>query len=891
MTRFTAIVTCALLLASCQNNANNVVLASLDRSEKIALVCGTVEQLTGNLYSFDGALPLELCQETDTITDGPQPQLLGEVTQTEIGTLAVVNFSNGAIFDTNVTVPGVTALRVGEQPTAVQVSEVDARYSYVTSFSPKSLQAISTREVVTGSADVLERQEIRLNAAPTDLVLHEEARYFEVEEDGTTVVKTEVEYRFLYAALPDVGQVAQIQVFVDDDTGEQTFGPVTALQLPTYTCDTVTPVPPPVSDVDIYNRICPEDFDNRGEGRYVKNVMTTTPCTEGNGDRPLPVALAIDPGDPNNPVDDILLVADANQPVIHRFGVWQNGATEQPPIISLSPTSDVDVTPFVPASSDPDDRNATQRYLYAVGTLDGSVLAVDYTPGSPTFGAVLPVVAGQSPRADEENVESRNRVRSGFTNARSIEVITPSYELELDPSTGVLQIPEGDSETDICSPSDPDAASLAANPRNMRGVFLAVSLSNGTMFFLDIYDLNAPCRGGEGNTACTLADTGPDRLASVRRHRRRFGFTPNTFIEIDGSPSIQFNAAPGVLDEITGLPIASDGPSLEYIECPLSQFNVFGVPPQGTAGEGLICASSQVWSSFSQRWDARWQGLIPDSEGGLGLFSDESFQGEPGNWFLAGDVPFCRVGVLGGQNGTPTGNGLSIDELESYVGDRLVIVGELPPNTRDLETCSQEFEDLAEDVDNRQVWFPIIRAFDDQLEIGPSPRGTDFTDLVKLCFNQYTQYQIQTRNVYTVVGSSSGFINRVVPDDTRDGLCIFDPSRPVDVPTSPDATYDVDTYLTGRAFPGTQFVNPLVSFQISDFAEDVTPTDSTIALASFAILNQFGIEVLDTAGGAPISLPASMLFSTLRDELYFVDYETGVRRIVFSPLSIVQTFD
>ncbi|MGB5682510.1 MAG: hypothetical protein WBM47_11735, partial [Polyangiales bacterium] len=110
------------------------------------------------------------------------------------------------------------------------------------------------------------------------------------------MVKTEVEYRFLYAALPDVGQVAQVQVFIDDDTGEQTFGPVTALQLPTYTCDTVTPVPPPVSDVDIYNRICPEDFDNRGEGRYIKNVQTTTPCTEGNGDRPLPVALAIDPG-------------------------------------------------------------------------------------------------------------------------------------------------------------------------------------------------------------------------------------------------------------------------------------------------------------------------------------------------------------------------------------------------------------------------------------------------------------------------------------------------------------------------------------------------------------------------------------------------------------------
>jgi hypothetical protein len=71
----------------------------------------------------------------------------------------------------------------------------------------------------------------------------------------------------------------------------------------------------------------------------------------------------------------------------------------------------------------------------------------------------------------------------------------------------------------------------------------------------------------------------------------------------------------------------------------------------------------------------------------------------------------------------------------------------------------------------------------------------------------------------------------------------------------------------------------------------VNPTDSTVVLASFAILNQFSIELLDTGGGTVRSLPASMLFSPLRDELYFVDFEAGVKRVVFSPLSIVQTFD
>jgi hypothetical protein len=55
-------------------------------------------------------------------------------------------------------------------------------------------------------------------------------------------------------------------------------------------------------------------------------------------------------------------------------------------------------------------------------------------------------------------------------------------------------------------------------------------------------------------------------------------------------------------------------------------------------------------------------------------------------------------------------------------------------------------------------------------------------------------------------------------------------------------------------------------------------------------LNQFGVEVLDTSASRR-SLPASMLFSEEQDQLFFVDFDTGVRRIVFSPLSIVQTFE
>jgi hypothetical protein len=248
----------------------------------------------------------------------------------------------------------------------------------------------------------------------------------------------------------------------------------------------------------------------------------------------------------------------------------------------------------------------------------------------------------------------------------------------------------------------------------------------------------------------------------------------------------------------------------------------------------------------------------------------------------------CQVGVLGPQPGPPVDSDLSIDLLDSYGGDRVLITGELPPNTRDDPNCKQ-FEELEEDIDDFPVWFPIIRAFNNQLEIGPSTNPNRYTlDEVRFCFNQFTEYQIHTRDAYTVTGTTSGFIHRVVADPTT-GECVFDDTRPV-MGDDAGEVLDVDTFLTGRAFEDAQFINPSVSFQIGPFPPETSLTDSTVALLNFNILNQFGVEVLDTSTTRR-SLPASMLFSDEQDQLFFVDYEAGVRRIVFSPLSIVQSFE
>lgn len=900
-----SVAACALLVSSCRSGANNVVLSSLNRSAKLQFLCADIDVISGNQFIVNALLPLALCDGESNLDPQIDPQFLGAVTQIESGEVAVVNFTRGIIANTSPTIPGVTAVTVDEQPTGIQISPFEPTYTFVTSFSAKSLQAIPTEALVQGKTDLPTPAPRRFDAGPTDLALHESVLITNDDGQVTGAESFFVFYRYLYAAIPELGQVAQVEVTIDRTTGAQTFGEPVLLLLDTVGCP-VGQIPPPNSDGNDYNRICPQDLDdpNNPAARVIKTVTTTQPCFAGPTTGPRPVALTIDRGMEHGSgsqsgigdiADDVLLVADANQPLIHRFALGPDGATRLDPIITGTPTSEIDLTPLVPASSARDDRAATQRYLYAVSAIDSSVLVVDYTEdpaGTPeeerTFGAVLPIFAGVSARANEENVESRDRVRFAFANVRAIEVVSPFYELEDDPNGPGMQVPLAD----ICE----SAQGQSAN--NMRGVFLAVSLSDGTMFFLDIYDLNAPCRGGSSLDACTPEEMGPDRLASIRRHRERWRFTPSTatVVTIDGSPSLQFNSAPGRLDQTTGTAQSSAGPGLELISCPpetsidtegmtrvgSSMISVFGPPSAGFAGDALICASSQVWSSFSQGWDARWQGLIPNSEGGLGLFADENLDGtEQGSWFQAGDVPFCRVGVLGPQ---PADAAL----VESYAGDRLVITGELPPSTRDDTNC-EDFEDLMDDLDERQVWFPILRAFNNELEIGESTNTNRYTLAeVRACFPEFTQYQIHTRQAYTVTGTASGFINRIIPGENDE--CVLDPSRPVDLPTDDDEFVDVDTYLSGRAFASKQYINPLVSFEISPFPPDAGDPIPDATVLNFSISNQFGRLALNTSAGLT-SLPSSMLFAPQQDQLYFVDLEAGIRRIVFSPLNIVQTFE
>ena len=202
MRRLLTLCLCATLVAACGRGGSNVVLASLDRSDEIQLFCADLDIITGNLFDLKALLPLAICDSETVFAPEVEANFLAAVTQVRSGTIAAVSFTSSVIVDTNRTVPGVTTLRVGEQPTGIQISPFEPSFSYVSSFSPKSVQAIPTEAILTGVEFGVD--EVRFDAGPTDIALHEVAFARALNNDVGEVVGAEsaIVYRYLYLASP-----------------------------------------------------------------------------------------------------------------------------------------------------------------------------------------------------------------------------------------------------------------------------------------------------------------------------------------------------------------------------------------------------------------------------------------------------------------------------------------------------------------------------------------------------------------------------------------------------------------------------------------------------------------------------------------------------------------
>ncbi|MCA9577661.1 MAG: hypothetical protein R3B40_02165 [Polyangiales bacterium] len=786
------------LLTACGNQGTVIQPRTFDRPERVAFGC--YDRLA-NVF-----VPLAGCDAVELDRDEEDFALIGLVTQTAQGEVAAVDLDMRLVLDADVRVPGFTFVLVGENPTAIVVPTLTARHTYVANQTSRTITWLPLAQFhpdAQATDDV--GGQLALPGSPSDMVLSP-------AED------------FLYVALPDNGTIGEIAVDSTNPTAPLTFVREIALDatIPTQVAAVEAAAP--------YRRFCPTGYENN----LPQPELAAPRAPIQVGATPRPSQLTVD----LSATPPVLLVSDANLPIIHRLVLDAAGADAAAltPLAPGVPTEQVVVTPPVPATTG--DRSATQRYLYAIDVTDNSVLAMDYTVGAANFGAVLSVNTG-------DNAPDRLALRAG---AGRLRVVEPGY------------VVTGGNAPAECNPAVESEAEEAL-PSTLRGVFLLAGQVDGNLAIVDVYDLDAPCRGGAG---CANPDNENDVHVRIERHRPRIGTFTLDDPDVVGFPALSFDGSAGQI-QASGFPSTGSGPRLESFACPSGMVRVY--PDSGSA---LICASADPWSSPAQSWSAEWEGQLPFAVGG-GRFDTSDL-----SQFITADADLCAWGVLGEND--VTASGLAADDpLSGYVGDRLVLTGELVPSIQSaldagsssaFERC-RPFLDAA---DRDQVFLEITDAREGSLALRvPVRRGVSGTPIdgdplvtytledVATCFPGITPFAIHARTSYVVRSSFASYLHRVVSDG---GSCRVDAARPVD-PADPQ------TRVEGRAFVGRPYVNPYLAFHISDRRADGSTVGSMEGLRSvFTVTTRLlpAVAVIDIG-----RIVSDVLLTPNRENLIVID--------------------
>lgn len=690
------------------------------------------------------------------------------------GEISVIDWTAVRAVDSDRRVPGFTFYRVGEAPSAILIPENDSRMLFVANYGSFSVQSIETASLVPDAvqddADVLHPSTVTLPSGPTDL------EYLSV--GGAT---------WLFAALPDAGSIAQIPVNADGSLGAPTY----------LATSTALPAQVPASTEPDYVRVCPLPPDS-----YVRaaTVAPRTPRSLGAASRPNRLALIERAGGVIEVVS-----ADAALPVVHRFTTSAAGLTEIPGFAVAVPTLDVVATPLVPATYQAFGATdvATEQYVYAIDAIDRSILVVDVTTG-----AVLPINIG-------DRAADRVAYESG---ALTLEVATPGYVLADDPFSN------------RCDPTSGERRN-AIGATALRGVFVTASLTDGTFGFIDVYDLDASCRGP---AACGGAGVGNDTLVYEHRHRPRL---QSFVVQAPALVNTLFRYAGGA-GGLSGSGASSSGigPGLLPIDdanaseklCPgtstvsgrgqmVSGFTSTG--DAATEGEPLICLLDDPVSIRAQNVAATWEGLIPTAQGVRGALVDVA--GTP--TFQTEDGDFCAWGVLGGDDVAAAGLS-TMDPESGYGGDLLVITANVPFELRGEAACKDLLLPTSGTSTRIRVGFAIKQAFGDHLLLGdfvPDGNYTLFSELnaspstafakVLACFPGLVSYEVRAHSAYVVASSISLPRHRVL--EGAGTACTIDTAgQPFD-PAEPD------TARSFRALPDRNFIHPQFAFRISDYQD------------------------------------------------------------------------
>jgi hypothetical protein len=820
------------LALACGDAETGLVVRSFDRSGAVVFTCYDREE--------QALVPLGPdCGETG---DNVRFAMIALVTQTGRGEVASVDLAAGRVLDVNPGVPGFTFIPVLPVPTGIALRPDRPAYTYVASFGARKVQAVRTHRFVpeaqpTGG----EEHDVALPGPPTDLALGPagDALYVTVPElwgelgeqdagvdggmdasagadggvdaggtgdggiDGGAPGGGGAVFRIPLDEEGRLGAPERIDLLPVADVLRPSLGALASL--------------PPSADVTEYELAC---------------AHTPRPPPAPPADMPPPadpgpalssahpVALAVDA------IEGVVLVADETLPVVHRIDVSASPPVVLPPIAVGVPTRRLAVTPPVPARPGTDTLAA--RYLYAIDRRDGSILVVDYTPGSPSEGAVLPLTgAGLRP----------DRIPA-ITGARALAVLSPGYDAAASPP-GVR-----------CAPGS-DLAESAA-PLHLRGVFVAAGLADGTLRIVDVHDLDLECRGFPG-----CAGVFEGQSVFLRRHSARIVQSDAIPFVLAASPLFRFGGVSArVLED--GSMESGDAPGLVPFDvCPGGMGPAY--PPLASEEPPLVCQLEDAWAARSQRWTASWEGTVPGAAVLHGVLGADGVVEVPG-------AALCTLGILGRLD-VPADPGPE-DPLADYSGDALVVTSELP------EGAPSECQVFADPASRPEVAFRIRTARQGSLELGV-PLGGHTLEAVRQCFPSTITFRIRTTGVYTVFGTASGFEHRVVADE--DGRCMVD--------------QDADPRHRGRALGGVVFRNTQVAFHIREAAVPPgVALELQLDTSGVPLRNSLQLGVRST--GTVAVLPSSITFSEVNERLYVVDSANrGLLEIDPQPLRITRPFE
>jgi hypothetical protein len=443
----------------------------------------------------ESVLELDRCRpvfKTDGTVATTTLALHALVTQSDRGEVAAVDLSAKRVIDSREDIPGFTFVPAGELPGPIVVPPHHPQLTYVANSGSRDISVLQTsafRQLMVGQNATQQRVRVQIDdaqgaATPFDMLLSP-------DEDA------------LFVTAPAAGWLLRMPIQRCPEEADATCreGEIDLEHIVVVPLDAslpqAQPMEPPMGpEAEPYARICnPElllPMPMAGTSQIPSDVIANVP-------QPQPAGLALDafcaPGE--GACTRRLLVADKRLPIVHVVDLDLLAAGNArdavlPPIVTGVPTERVAVTPRVPV--DVNESESETQYVYAIDATDGSVLVT-------RDGRVLNVSSDPTVRPDRLDLgRSRSgtaiamgRSDNGSLVALSLGVLTPAFDVSAPAANQWVQPNDAaDKSMPICT----DAVHPTRTTDRLRGVFLTVGLTDGTVRVVDVHDMElANCRG------------------------------------------------------------------------------------------------------------------------------------------------------------------------------------------------------------------------------------------------------------------------------------------------------------------------------------------------------------------------------------------------------------